>query len=203
MPVTCADARSIRAALYSPLAGWPILARRQGDGGFHRIGGYSRGVPNPVTDEEEAWQMRRMTTFCFAIAAACVAAVSVSAREPAPVARSPASARPDALGGVSYSEPLAKDVAGLDARPRSSSPGLVPVFPSGPTSGERISTALLGFAATSAFSLAANRTGTARTVPPPSYAPYRPGMPMPEPGAEAIACQPSGALTTPATCAGR
>ncbi|WP_201313477.1 hypothetical protein [Dyella sp. EPa41] len=116
---------------------------------------------------------------------------------------SPPPPKPDAAAEAGYREPLAGNVAGAVERPRSAPRSPVPVFPSGPTQGERVSAAAFGFAATSAFSLAASRTGTVRPVPAPSYAPYRPGMPMPEPGAEAIQCEPNGAVTTPAACAGR
>jgi len=146
----------------------------------------------------------KCTVFCLGMALACGAASPTFAQQESTSAMlSPPPVKHDATVNAGYREPLAGNVAVAAERPRAMPHSPVPVFPSEPTTGERVSTAALGFAAKSAFSLAANRTGTPQPVPAPSYASYRPGMPMPEPGAEAIQCEPAGAVTTPAACAGR
>lgn len=151
--------------------------------------------------------MKRSTAIRIGMAVAGLAMLPAYAQQesaqPAP-SQAMADARQVQATPSTYREPLTGNVAQAGERPlpEHRSPG-VPTFPSGPTTMERVSSATLGFAAKSAFSLAANRTGTGHPVPAPSYAPYRPGMPMPEPGAEAIGCEPNGALTTPAICAGR
>jgi hypothetical protein len=154
-------------------------------------------------DESEARQMKCMV-FCLGITVACMApAITFAQQENTSATLSTPPIRHDATTHVDYREPLAGNAAGAAERPRPTPRSPVPVFPSGPTTGERVSTAALGFAAKSAFFLAASRTGTTQPVPAPSYAPYRPGLPKPEPGAEAIPCEPAGAVTTPAACAGR
>ncbi|MHA6204973.1 hypothetical protein ACXU4B_11150 [Dyella soli] len=104
-----------------------------------------------------------------------------------------------------YREPLAGHVAADGRRliPAASGKASLPVFPATASATENVSRGALAFAAKAAFSLAAARTGTATPVPAPSYPAYRPGMPQPEPAAEAIGCQPNGAMTTPQACAGR
>lgn len=150
--------------------------------------------------------MKRSTVLRLGMAVAGVAMLPAFVQqESAPPAPSQAVANAMQVQATpsTYREPLAGSIAQAGEPQREHRSQGVPTFPSGPTTMERVSAEALGFAAKSAFSLAANRTGTGNPVPAPSYAPYRPGLPMPEPGAEAIGCEPNGSLTTPAACAGR
>lgn len=151
--------------------------------------------------------MKRSTVLRLGVAVAGFATLPAFAQqESAPPAPSQAAANAMQVQATpsTYREPLTGSVAQAGEQPlREHRSQGVPTFPNGPTTMERVSAEALGFAAKSAFSLAANRTGTGNAIPAPSYAPYRPGLPMPEPGAEAIGCEPNGSLTTPAACAGR
>lgn len=145
-----------------------------------------------------------MRSLAFFLGAACLAASPVFAQQGSlPMGHSPVPAMHDHPSSAGYREPLAGSVALANEPPPAMSHGPVPAFPHGLTPAEQASATALGFAAKAAFSLAAMHTGTANPVPAPSYASYRPGMPMPEPGAEPVACEPNGALTSPMACAGR
>ncbi|HET6555316.1 MAG TPA: hypothetical protein VFG49_17450 [Dyella sp.] len=79
----------------------------------------------------------------------------------------------------------------------------LPAMPVNPSALERATGKALDVAGTAAVMRAAEKRGTGTAVSPPSYAPYRPNLPMPEPGAEPVNCQPNGSLTAPAMCPGR
>jgi len=142
-----------------------------------------------------------MRSLAFLLGTACLVAPPAFAQQRSRPALSPTMQNGPASAG--YREPLAGRIALANEPPPVTPHGPVPAFPYGPTAAEQASTTALGFAAKAAFSLAANRTGTVNPVPPPSYGSYRPGLPMPEPGAEAVTCEPNGGLTAAMACAGR
>ncbi|WP_243042819.1 hypothetical protein [Dyella sedimenti] len=122
------------------------------------------------------------------MAAAASLSTGVLAEEagPAPSYRSPVLGAPQGMGEVALP-------GAVPAGTR------LPALPAGPTPLVHASRDALGFMAKAGFALAAEKTGTHAPVAPPSYPPYRPSLPMPEPAAK-VNCQPAGAILLPAMC---
>ncbi len=79
----------------------------------------------------------------------------------------------------------------------------LPVFQSdGSSRLEQASRGAFEFAAKLALSMAAEKTGATRPVPPPANLPYRSNSPTPEPAAVATTCQESDASRVPVACIG-
>jgi hypothetical protein len=143
------------------------------------------------TTRKEERSMKCCPSSWMLIAAMCAAVLSptgllAAQADPAPSYRSP----------VLGASPGTGEVALPGATPAGAR---LPALPAGPTALARTSQDALGFVAKTGFAMAAEKTGTHAPLAPPSYPPYRPDLPMPEPAAK-VDCQPAGAILLPAMC---
>jgi len=165
--------------------------RRWLDGGMARVPCSAAFVYDADTTRREERSMKRcppswMLVAVMAAATSLSIGVSAAQADFAPSYRSP----------VLGASPGAGEVALPGATPAGAR---LPALPAGPTALARTSQDALGFMAKAGFAMAAEKTGTHAPLAPPSYPPYRPNLPMPEPAGQ-VDCQPAGAILLPAMC---